>query len=337
MQVDVFTNRPFAGNPVAVVFDADDLPTERMQQIARWTNRAFARCLPLRNSKSFFWCLPSAMDNSQRQDTANTWRAVYDTCGLPAFISAVGRARVEGTDGSRIDARPSSGVRACILVTNLVIAPCSGRQQRFVAFLQVARDHLKPLIRNAETLGISKWIGTDERSHEVLPTFIDQPPTILETDISERDRLLRSVDGSPKASLHRIKDVIGYRLELDLRKLADTMLVALEQLGEIRNARPRVAGLEASTIDNDRVYDVVLPAVTPEDLYSLARRVPAISIDQTANEQSKAVRIELLDHLANIVLSTGLPRRAFANGNALKYHIGAGGYASTLNENVVAL
>jgi trans-2,3-dihydro-3-hydroxyanthranilate isomerase len=33
--VDVFTDRPFAGNPLAVVLDADDLPTSALQDIAR--------------------------------------------------------------------------------------------------------------------------------------------------------------------------------------------------------------------------------------------------------------------------------------------------------------
>jgi phenazine biosynthesis protein PhzF family len=37
-QVDVFTARPFLGNPVAVVFDADDLSDEQMLKIAKWTN-----------------------------------------------------------------------------------------------------------------------------------------------------------------------------------------------------------------------------------------------------------------------------------------------------------
>ena len=36
--VDVFTSRPLAGNPVAVVFDADGLEAEAMQAIAHWTN-----------------------------------------------------------------------------------------------------------------------------------------------------------------------------------------------------------------------------------------------------------------------------------------------------------
>ncbi len=35
---DVFTRHPLAGNPVAVVFDADGLDTEAMHAIANWTN-----------------------------------------------------------------------------------------------------------------------------------------------------------------------------------------------------------------------------------------------------------------------------------------------------------
>lgn len=37
-QVDVFTQTPFGGNPVAVVLAAEGLTTETMQQIAAWTN-----------------------------------------------------------------------------------------------------------------------------------------------------------------------------------------------------------------------------------------------------------------------------------------------------------
>src|SRR6266542_533501 len=37
-QVDAFTSRPFYGNPVAVVLDADDLDSADMQRIANWTN-----------------------------------------------------------------------------------------------------------------------------------------------------------------------------------------------------------------------------------------------------------------------------------------------------------
>jgi PhzF family phenazine biosynthesis protein len=37
-QVDVFTNKPFLGNPVAVVIGAEDLDTAEMQRIANWMN-----------------------------------------------------------------------------------------------------------------------------------------------------------------------------------------------------------------------------------------------------------------------------------------------------------
>src|ERR1700756_1526066 len=37
-QVDVFSSVPFKGNPLAVVFDADELRTEEMVAIARSTN-----------------------------------------------------------------------------------------------------------------------------------------------------------------------------------------------------------------------------------------------------------------------------------------------------------
>jgi PhzF family phenazine biosynthesis protein len=37
-QVDVFTDVAFRGNPLAVVFDADDLTDAEMAQIANWTN-----------------------------------------------------------------------------------------------------------------------------------------------------------------------------------------------------------------------------------------------------------------------------------------------------------
>jgi len=37
-QVDVFTNEAFHGNPVAVVFGADELTDDEMQTVASWTN-----------------------------------------------------------------------------------------------------------------------------------------------------------------------------------------------------------------------------------------------------------------------------------------------------------
>lgn len=36
--IDVFADRPFAGNPLAVVMDAGGLSSERMQEVTRWLN-----------------------------------------------------------------------------------------------------------------------------------------------------------------------------------------------------------------------------------------------------------------------------------------------------------
>src|SRR5262245_59541409 len=38
VQVDAFSDKPLYGNPAAVVFDADDIPTATMQQIAKEMN-----------------------------------------------------------------------------------------------------------------------------------------------------------------------------------------------------------------------------------------------------------------------------------------------------------
>lgn len=38
LQLDVFTARPYYGNPLAVILDADDLDDAAMQRIANWTN-----------------------------------------------------------------------------------------------------------------------------------------------------------------------------------------------------------------------------------------------------------------------------------------------------------
>lgn len=37
-QVDVFTDRPYFGNALAVVLNGQDLDDEAMQRLARWTN-----------------------------------------------------------------------------------------------------------------------------------------------------------------------------------------------------------------------------------------------------------------------------------------------------------
>ena len=54
-QVDVFARGAFTGNPVAIVHDADDVSTEEMQAITRWTNLSEAAFLlqPLQRSADY--------------------------------------------------------------------------------------------------------------------------------------------------------------------------------------------------------------------------------------------------------------------------------------------
>ncbi|HTI17507.1 MAG TPA: PhzF family phenazine biosynthesis protein [Trinickia sp.] len=55
-QVDVFSAVPFKGNPLAVIFDADSLSTDAMQDIARWTNLSETTfiCKPTDPSADYF-------------------------------------------------------------------------------------------------------------------------------------------------------------------------------------------------------------------------------------------------------------------------------------------
>lgn len=75
--VDVFTSRPLAGNPVAVVFDAGGLETEAMQAIARWTNL----------SETTFILPPTTPDADYRLRIF-TPRSELDFAGHPTLGSA---------------------------------------------------------------------------------------------------------------------------------------------------------------------------------------------------------------------------------------------------------
>src|SRR3954447_2557038 len=111
--VDVFTTRPFAGNPLAVVFDAAALATDQMQALAREFNL----------SETVFVLLPSS---------SATYRARIFTpdtelpfAGHPSVGAAVSVVR-------RGLARPGSLVQECgagllpIEVTAAGSAPLTG-------------------------------------------------------------------------------------------------------------------------------------------------------------------------------------------------------------------
>jgi trans-2,3-dihydro-3-hydroxyanthranilate isomerase len=125
--VDVFTDRPFAGNPLAVVFGADALGTEQMQAIAREFNLSetvFA--LPPTQPGATYRAriftpaaeLPFAGHPSVGVAVAQMWRGAFGAgevvqeCGaglLPVQVYPDGRATLTGgtpTVGPELDPRP---------------------------------------------------------------------------------------------------------------------------------------------------------------------------------------------------------------------------------------
>lgn len=91
-QVDVFTDQPLHGNPLAVVHGADELSTEQMQRFAHWTNL----------SETTFLLRPNdpAADYRVRIFTPNRELpfAGHPTLGsCAAWLRAGGTPRVRGT------------------------------------------------------------------------------------------------------------------------------------------------------------------------------------------------------------------------------------------------
>jgi len=90
-QVDVFTDTPYFGNPVAVVLDADGLSDEQMQLFARWTNL----------SETTFVLVPRASDADYRvrifTPTSELPFAGHPTLGTcHAWRQAGGRPAADG-------------------------------------------------------------------------------------------------------------------------------------------------------------------------------------------------------------------------------------------------
>jgi PhzF family phenazine biosynthesis protein len=91
-QVDVFTEAPFRGNPVAVVLEAEGLSTDEMQRIAHWTNL----------SETTFVLAPTAAEADYKvrifTPVAELPFAGHPTLGTGhAWLQAGGRPKQAGT------------------------------------------------------------------------------------------------------------------------------------------------------------------------------------------------------------------------------------------------
>lgn len=91
-EVDVFSPTPYAGNPLAVVHDAEGLTTAQMQRFAKWTNLA----------ETTFLLPPTSSDADYRLRIFTTVQelpfAGHPTLGsAAAWLAAGGRPQVSGS------------------------------------------------------------------------------------------------------------------------------------------------------------------------------------------------------------------------------------------------
>ena len=75
-QVDVFTDQPYRGNPLAVVLDGTGLSTEAMQQFTNWTNLSEATFVlppsPEARAAGDLSGMEEAVDGQMNKDLAQT-------------------------------------------------------------------------------------------------------------------------------------------------------------------------------------------------------------------------------------------------------------------------
>lgn len=152
--VDVFASRPLAGNPVAVVFDADGLEAEAMQAIARWTNL----------SETTF-VLPPTTPEADYRLRIFTPRSELDFAGHPTLGSAhaileAGRATLR--EGGRLVQQCNIG-----LVDVTMEDGADGRQLTFA--LPSAR--INPLSA-ADVAELELILGC-KLNHEAAPAIVN--------------------------------------------------------------------------------------------------------------------------------------------------------------------
>jgi phenazine biosynthesis protein PhzF family len=136
-QVDVFTDRPFFGNPVAVVFEGTSLDQEQMQQFARWTNL----------SETTF-VLPPSEEGADYQVRIFTPRAELPFAGHPTI----------GTAHALLEAgivKPTNGRLVQQCAAGLVeLAVSDDGADRMIAF-----ELPKPKFRSLDHAGIDELEG----------------------------------------------------------------------------------------------------------------------------------------------------------------------------------
>ena len=166
-QVDVFTQKPFFGNPVAVVFGAEELDSAKMQRIAAWMNL----------SETTF-VLPPSVPNASYRLRIFTPRGEVPFAGHPTIGSAhavIEQGLLSNTDSSLIQECGAGLLR-------LTIERKASETMIFVdAPIAKFQD-----VDEASLVLIPRALGVNPRGG-TLPQIVDVGPRWLIVDLGASD------------------------------------------------------------------------------------------------------------------------------------------------------
>src|SRR5689334_13673429 len=176
VQVDVFTDTPYAGNPVAVVLDGSGLTTEDMQRFASWTNLSETTfVLPPADATAdyrvriFTPTLELPFAGHPTLGTCHAWIEAGRTPQRPDVI-------VQQCDAGLIEVRRGAGQLAFAAPPLRRSGPVDERLVHALATaMGLARDEI---VDAAWVDNGPGWVGlllaSADRVLQVRPTFIDE-------------------------------------------------------------------------------------------------------------------------------------------------------------------
>ena len=153
VQVDAFTHRPLYGNPAAVVFDADDIPADTMQRIAREMNL----------SETVFLLKPTTPDADYRVRIFTPMNEL-PFAGHPTVAAAhsVLARYPDKADATLL--RQECGIG--IVPVEVLLTPAGGKLLRMTQGVPVYRD--APLSRET----VARMLGCAESDLAVSPVEV---------------------------------------------------------------------------------------------------------------------------------------------------------------------
>jgi PhzF family phenazine biosynthesis protein len=175
-QVDVFTDVPYLGNPVAVVLDGSGLTTAQMQEFARWTNLSETTfVLPPSDASAdyrvriFTPVLELPFAGHPTLGTCHAWLAASRTPQRPDVV-------VQECDAGLIQVRRGAGQLAFAAPPLLRSGPVDdGLRDELTAAMGLTRDDVVDAAWVDNGPGwVALLLASADAVLAVRPTFIDQ-------------------------------------------------------------------------------------------------------------------------------------------------------------------